>query len=149
MTGNKNNLINYRRWSKGPTIRFAGGGSGSTKGYGDVNLGCITISGVLYVKNLKFNLFSMSQFADKGYFIEIKSDECKLVDFETKKVIMIARRSGGLYTVDWSSANVEKCLVSDHDCVVEKAWLWHKQTSHLNLKLLNKLSKKGTCSWIT
>jgi len=125
MTGDRANLYNYKPCNNGPTIRFAGGELNPTLGLGDVKIGCLTVKGVLHVQDLKFNLFSMSQFADKGYFIEIKSNECRLIDHKSNKVILIARRKGSLYVVDRTSATIERCLVST-SCPAEQAWLWHK-----------------------
>ena len=140
MTGDQANLYNYKPCNNGPTIRFAGGELNPTLGLGDFKIGWLTVKGVLHVQDLKFNLFSMSQFADKGYFIEIKSNECRLIDHKSNKVILIARRKGSLYVVDRTSATIESCLVSTPS-PAEQAWLWHKRTSHLNFKTLNKLSK--------
>ena len=111
MTGNKANLVNYRVCNTGPDIRFAGGELNPTIGVGDLKLGALTISDVLHVDGLKYNLLSMSQFADKGFFVKIKSIICKLVDNESKQVLLVARRKGSLYIVDWASTTTEECLM--------------------------------------
>ena len=92
MTGNRANLVNYKVCNTGPDIRFAGGEVNPTVGFGDLNLGALTISGALHVRRLKYNLLSMSQFADKGFSVKIKSKFCKLIDNESKQVVLVARR---------------------------------------------------------
>ena len=74
MTGNRANLVNYRVCNTGPDIRFAGGEINPTIGIGDLKLGALTISDVLHVEGLKYNLLSMSLFADKGFSVKIKSN---------------------------------------------------------------------------
>ena len=93
MTGNKANLLNYKKVRNGPLIRFAGGDSHPTIGMGDVQIGNTLVQGVLFVQDLEYNLFSMSQFTDKGYTVKIKSNECKLIDDESKQVVLIAKRT--------------------------------------------------------
>ena len=143
MTGDKANLINYRNCSDGPKIMFAGGELNPTLGIGDVKIGKLTIKDVLHVQGLQYNLFSMSQFADKGFSVKIKSKECKLIDNESKQVVLVARRKGSLYVADWASATTETCLMVSQSGHTEKVWLWHKRMSHVNFKSISKLAKKG------
>ena len=142
MTGNKANLLNYKKVRNGPLIRFAGGDSHPTIGMGDVQIGNTLVQGVLFVQDLEYNLFSMSQFTDKGYTVKIKSNECKLIDDESKQVVLIAKRKGNLYVVDRTTAQTDACLMVSQTASLETGWLWHKRLSHLNFKTLNKLSTK-------
>ena len=73
MTGDKANLVDYKACNTGPDIRFAGGELNPSLGFGNVKLGSLTITDILHVKDLKYNLFSMSQFADKGFYCKIQS----------------------------------------------------------------------------
>ena len=123
MTGNKEYLINYRACSNGPSIMFAGGELNPTIGIGDVKIGSLIIKDVLHVQNLQYNLFSMSQFADKGFSVKIKSKECKLIDNESKKVVLVARRNESLYVIDWASATSEIYLMMSQSGHLEKVWL--------------------------
>ena len=41
--------------------------------FGNVKLGSLTITDILHVKGLKYNLLSMSQFADKGFTVTFKA----------------------------------------------------------------------------
>lgn len=133
MTGNKANMLNYKKVRNGPLIRFVVGDSHPTIGMGDVQIGNKLVQGVLFVQDLEYNLFSMSQFTDKGYTVKIKSNECKLIDDESKQVMLIAKRKGNLYVIDRTTAQTAS---------LETGWLWHKHLSHLNFKTLNKLSTK-------
>ena len=111
MTGDKANLIDYKKCNDGPIIRFAGGDENPTIGFGNFKLGALTISEVLHVKVLKYNLLSMSQFADKGFLVKIKSKFCKLIDNESKQTVLVGRRKGSLYVANWASATTEECLM--------------------------------------
>ena len=73
MIGDQANLINYKPCNNGPTIQFAGCELNPTLGLGDVKIGCLTIKGVLRVQDLKFNLFSMSQFAKRVISLRLKA----------------------------------------------------------------------------
>ena len=142
MTGDKANLINYKKCNDGPIIRFAGGDENPTIGFGNLKFGALTISEVLHVKGLKYNLLSVSQLVDKGYTVKIKSKLFKVIDNESKQTVLVARRKGNLYVADWASATTEECLMVSQSGHTEENWLWHKRMSHLNFKTLNKLAKK-------
>ena len=84
----------------------------------------------------------MSQIADKGYSVKIKSKFYKLIDNESKQTVLVARRKGSLYVADWASATTEECIMVSQSGHTEEHWLCHKRMSHLNFKTLNKLAKK-------
>ena len=111
MTGDKANLVNYKACNTGPDIIFVGGELNPSLGFGNVKLGSLAITNVLQVKDLKYNLLSMSQFADKGFTVKFKSKFCKLIDYESKQTVLVARRKGSLYVADWASATTEECLM--------------------------------------
>ena len=111
MTGDKANLVDYKVCNTRPDIRFAGGELNPSLGFDNVKLGSITIIDVLHVKGLKYNLLSMSQFADKEYSVKIKLKFCKLIDNESKQTVLVARRKGSLYVTDWASTTTEECLM--------------------------------------
>ena len=79
MTGRKDHLGNYVKVS-GPTVTFGDNSHGITKGIGTICRGKVEIKDVFYVKGLKFNLLSISQFCDKGYGVEFTSNTCYIKD---------------------------------------------------------------------
>ncbi|GJR69521.1 retrovirus-related pol polyprotein from transposon TNT 1-94 [Tanacetum coccineum] len=63
MTGNRSQLMNFVSKIMG-TVRFRNDNIARIMGYGDYQLGNVTISRVYYVEGLEHNLFSVSQFCD-------------------------------------------------------------------------------------
>jgi len=61
----------------GGTITFGGKQQGNIKGIGKVGKKDSTaIDNVFYVKGLKHNLLSISQFCDSGYSVSFSKDNC-------------------------------------------------------------------------
>ncbi|VFQ71846.1 unnamed protein product, partial [Cuscuta campestris] len=139
MTGDAsllNNLIPY----DGPRVTFGGSNDfGLTKGLGNLVYKGLTIQAVSYVEGLNYNLLSISQFCDKGYFLEFCKDMASLKNISTNEVILTGKRIRNIYEVIWSDVK-EACIISKGD--TNLLWLWHKRLSHLNFKTLNKLSKE-------
>jgi hypothetical protein len=100
-----------------------------------------SISKVLLVESLNYNLLSISQlcemgynylFTDKGVIIFRKNDG----SFAIKGVL---RRK--LYLVDFISEKVEldRCLIAK----INMGWLWHRRQAHIGMRNLHKLQKDG------
>ncbi|GKC18852.1 putative ribonuclease H-like domain-containing protein [Tanacetum coccineum] len=102
---------------------------------------------VYFVKELQFNLFSVSQMCDKKnsvLFIDtgcfVLSPNFKLHD--ESQVLLIIPRKNNMYSVDMKNTIPKECLT----CLVVKAtlyesMLWHRRLGHVNLKTINKLVK--------
>lgn len=60
-----------------------------TKGVGSIKRNGLEIKEISYVKGLKFNLLSTSQFYDKGYTIEFNHNGCKVISIESGKVVFV------------------------------------------------------------
>ncbi|GJU29138.1 hypothetical protein Tco_1172727 [Tanacetum coccineum] len=104
MTGNRSQLMNFAR----------------IMGYGDYQLGNLTISRVYYVEGLGDNLFSVG------------------VD------LLSGSRDTNLYTI-----SLDDMLKTSSICLLSKAsktksWLWHRQLSHLNFACALGKSKKSS-----
>ncbi|KAK8936071.1 hypothetical protein KSP39_PZI013949 [Platanthera zijinensis] len=66
MTGNKDNLINYKS-KLGPKVIFGDSNYGQTEGYRKVKIGAVTFREVAYVNGLKHNFISISQLCDERF----------------------------------------------------------------------------------
>jgi hypothetical protein len=100
-----------------------------------------SISRVLLVESLDYNLLSVSQLCEMGY-------NCL---FTNKGVTIFQRCDGSfvfkgvlrrkLYLVDFISEKVEldTCLIIK----TNMSWLWHRRLAHIGLRNLNKLQKEG------
>ena len=111
MTGNKDNLINYKS-CEGPKVNFGGDGKGDVVGYGDLIIGTIKISNISHVDGLRYNLLSVSQFSDKGCTVEFSDVGCKVVDLSTREVKLTNIRKNNIYVVDWDSIPANTCFVA-------------------------------------
>nr|GFC42783.1 integrase, catalytic region, zinc finger, CCHC-type, peptidase aspartic, catalytic [Tanacetum cinerariifolium] len=63
MTGDRSQLINFVQKFLG-TVKFGNDHVAKITGYGDYQIGNVTISRVYYVEGLGHNLFSVGQFCD-------------------------------------------------------------------------------------
>ncbi|GJX37547.1 retrovirus-related pol polyprotein from transposon TNT 1-94 [Tanacetum coccineum] len=100
------------------TVRFGNDHIARIMGYGDYQLGNVTISRVYYVEGLGYNLFS------------------------------VGSQDINLYTiyVDGMLKTSPICLLSKASKT--KSWLWHSRLSHLNFGTLNKQVKDGLAQGI-
>ena len=140
MTGNKDNLINYRS-CEGPRVNFGGDGKGDVVGKGDLVIGNIKISNISHVQGLRYNLLSVSQFSDKNCTVEFSNEGCKVIDLTSREVKLTGTRKNNIYVADWDSVPTNTCFVAQGG--TETSWLWHKRLSHLNFKTINKLARSG------
>nr|GEU41471.1 reverse transcriptase domain-containing protein [Tanacetum cinerariifolium] len=111
-------------------------------GYGDYQLGNITISRVYYVEGLSHNLFFVGQFYDADLKVAFQKNTCFIRNLEGVDLIS-GSRDTNLYTI-----SLNDMLKTSPICLILKAlktksWLWHHQLSHLNFGCLNKIAKDG------
>ncbi|GJU55361.1 hypothetical protein Tco_1229075 [Tanacetum coccineum] len=88
MTGNKSYLTDYQDIDGG-FVAFAGSPKGGKiTGKGKIRTGKLDFEDVYFVKELKFNLFSVSQMCDKKNSVLFTETECLILspDFKFKKV---------------------------------------------------------------
>nr|GFA64825.1 hypothetical protein [Tanacetum cinerariifolium] len=115
MTGDRSQLINFVQKFLG-TVKFGNDHVAKIMGYGDYQIGNVTISWVYYVEGLWHNLFSVGQFCSRG---------------------------NNLYTLSLQDmmASSPICLLSKESKT--KSWLWHQRLSHLNFGAINHLARQG------
>nr|GEU42204.1 retrovirus-related Pol polyprotein from transposon TNT 1-94 [Tanacetum cinerariifolium] len=81
MTGNCSQLINFISKFLG-TVRFMNDHIAKIIGYGDYQMGNVTILRVYYVKGLGYNLFSVCQFCDSDLEVAFCKHTCFVRDLE-------------------------------------------------------------------
>ncbi|GKC86149.1 putative ribonuclease H-like domain-containing protein [Tanacetum coccineum] len=146
MTGNKSFLTSYQEYDGG--FVFAGsskGGKISSKG--TIRTGNLDFKDMYFVKELKFNLFSLSQMCDKKNSILFTETECLILspDFklpDENQVMLKIPKKDNMYSFDLKNIVPSKGLT----CFIAKATnneskLWHRRLGHINFKTLNKLVK--------
>ncbi|GJR85762.1 retrovirus-related pol polyprotein from transposon TNT 1-94 [Tanacetum coccineum] len=147
MTGNMSYLTDYKEIDSG-YVAFGGnpkGGKITRKG--TIKTGNLDFENVYFVRELKFNLFSVSQMCDKKNSVLFNDTECivlspnfKLID--ESQVLLRVPRKNNMFSVDLKNI-VPK---GDLTCLFAKATydeskLCHRRLGHLNFKTMNKLVK--------
>ncbi|GJS04151.1 putative ribonuclease H-like domain-containing protein [Tanacetum coccineum] len=147
MTGNMSYLTDYEEIDGG-YVTFGGNPKGEKiTGRGTIKTGNLDFENVYFVKELKFNLFSVSQMCDKKNSVLFNDTECivlspnfKLTD--ESHVLLKVPRKNNMYSVDLKNIVPKGGLT----CLFAKATsdeseLWHRRLGHINFKTMNKLVK--------
>ncbi|GJV79588.1 putative ribonuclease H-like domain-containing protein [Tanacetum coccineum] len=147
MTGNMSYLIDYEEIDGG-YVAFGGNPKGEKiTGKCTIKTGNLDFENVYFVRELKFNLFSVSQMCDKKNSVLFNDTECivlspnfKLID--ESQVLLRVPRKNNMYSVDLKNIVPKGGLT----CLFAKATsdeskLWHRRLGHLNFKTMNKLVK--------
>nr|GEX73128.1 hypothetical protein [Tanacetum cinerariifolium] len=131
MTGNMSYLSDFKELNGG-YVAFGGNPKGGKiTGKGKIKTGKLDFDNVYFVKELKFNLFSVSQMCDKKNSLPDES-----------QVLLRVPRENNMYNV-----NLKNIVPSrDLTCIFAKTTLdesnlWHRRLAHVNFKTLNKLVK--------
>ncbi|GJR03113.1 putative ribonuclease H-like domain-containing protein [Tanacetum coccineum] len=147
MTGNMSYLTDFEEIDGG-YVAFGGNPKGGKiTGRGTIKTGNLDFENVYFVRELKFNLFSVSQMCDKKNSVLFNDTECivlspnfKLTD--ESHVLLKVPRKNNMYSVDLKNIVPKGGLT----CLFAKATsdeskLWHRRLGHINFKTMNKLVK--------
>ncbi|GJR07207.1 putative ribonuclease H-like domain-containing protein [Tanacetum coccineum] len=147
MTGNMSYLTDYEEIDGG-YVAFGGNPKGGKiTGKCTIKTGNLDFENVYFVRELKFNLFSVSQMCDKKNSVLFNDTECivlspnfKLID--ESQVLLRVPRKNNMYSVDLKNIVPKRGLT----CLFAKATsdeskLWHRRLGHLNFKTMNTLVK--------
>ncbi|GJT63462.1 ribonuclease H-like domain-containing protein [Tanacetum coccineum] len=147
MTGNKDFLIDYQDIDGG-FVAFGGSArGGKITGKGKIRTDKLDFEDVFFVKELKFNLFSVSQMCDKKNSVLFTETECLVLspDFkllDASQVLLRVPRQSNMYSFDLKnvvpSGNLT-CLFAK--AIIDESKLWHRRLGHVNFKTMNKLMK--------
>ncbi|GKA62326.1 retrovirus-related pol polyprotein from transposon TNT 1-94 [Tanacetum coccineum] len=137
MTGNMSYLTNYEEIDGG-YVAFGGNPKGGKiTGKGTIKTGNLDFENVYFVRELKFNLFSVSQMCDKKNSVLFNDTECivlspnfKLID--ESQVLLRVPRKNNMYSVDLKNIVPKGGLT----CLFAKATsdeskLWHRRLENL------------------
>ncbi|GJW53851.1 retrovirus-related pol polyprotein from transposon TNT 1-94 [Tanacetum coccineum] len=124
------------------TVRFKNEQIAKIFGYGDYQLGNVTISRLYYVEGLKHNLFSVVKFCDSDLEVAFRKNTCFIWNLDGVDLLS-GSRDTNMYTIslDDMLKTYPICLLSKASKI--KSWLRHRQLSHLNFGTLNQLAKDG------
>nr|GEY28218.1 hypothetical protein [Tanacetum cinerariifolium] len=137
MTGNISYHSNYEPFDRG-YVSFGQGGCKIT-GKGTIKTGKLEFENVYFVKDLKYNLFSVSQICDNKNSVLFTDSECIVLgrDFKLRddtNVFLKTPRQHNMYSIDLNNIVPHKDLT----CLVAKAStdeseLWHRRLGLLGL----------------
>ncbi|GJY37130.1 ribonuclease H-like domain-containing protein [Tanacetum coccineum] len=114
MTRNKSFLIDYQDIDGG-FITFKGSLiGGKITGKGKIRTGKLDFEDVYFVKEFKFNLFSVSQICDKKNNVLFTKTKCLVLSPDFK-------------------------LLDESQATIDESNLWHRRLGHINFKTMNKL----------
>nr|GEW35304.1 ribonuclease H-like domain-containing protein [Tanacetum cinerariifolium] len=147
ITGNMSYLSDFEELNGG-YVTFRGnpkGGKITVKG--KIKTEKLDFDDVYFVKELKFNLFSVSQMCDKKNNVLFNGIECLVLSSDFKlhdasQVLLRVPKENNMYNVNLKNI----VLFGDLTCLFAKATLdesnlWHKRLGHVNFKTINKLVK--------
>ncbi|GJZ22955.1 ribonuclease H-like domain-containing protein [Tanacetum coccineum] len=145
MTGNKSYLSDYEEIDGG-FVAFGGDPKGcKITGKGKISTDKINFKDVYFVKELKFNLFSVSQTCDKKNSVLFTDTECVVLYLDFKlldenHVLLRVPRKDNMYSVDLKNIVPPgglTCLFAK--ATLDESNLWHMRLRHINFKTMNKL----------
>nr|GEW71127.1 putative ribonuclease H-like domain-containing protein [Tanacetum cinerariifolium] len=147
MTGNMSCLSDFEELN-GRYVAFGGNPKGGTiSGKGKIKTGMLDFEDVYFVKELKFNLFSVSQMCDKKNKVLFTDSECLVLspDFklpDESQVLLRVPRENNMYNVNLKNIVPSRdltCLFAK--VTIDESNLWHRRLGHINFKTINKLVK--------
>nr|GEZ45049.1 ribonuclease H-like domain-containing protein [Tanacetum cinerariifolium] len=147
MTGNMSYLYDFEEINGGYVAFGRNLKGGKISGKGKIRIGKLDFDDVYFGKELKFNLFSVSQMCDKKNNVLFTDTGCIVLSLEFKfldanQVLLRVPRENNMYNVDLKNI----VLSRDLTCLFTKATLdesnlWHRKLGHINFKTINKLVK--------
>nr|GEW79986.1 putative ribonuclease H-like domain-containing protein [Tanacetum cinerariifolium] len=146
MTGNMSYLSDFEELNGGYVTFRGNPKAGKITRKGKIKTGKLDFNDVYFVKELKFNLFSVLQMCDKNNVL-FTDTECLVLSSDFKlpdacQLLLRVPRENNMYNV-----NLRNIVPSgDLTCLFEKATLnesnlWHRRLGHVNFKTINKLVK--------
>nr|GEW10685.1 ribonuclease H-like domain-containing protein [Tanacetum cinerariifolium] len=147
MTGNMSYLSDFEEINGG-YVAFGGNPNGcKIYGKGKIRTGKLDIDDVYFVKELKFNLFGVSQMCDKKNIVLFTDIECIVLSPEFKmsdesQVLLRVPRENNMYNVDLKNivpSGDLTCLFAK--ATLDESNLCHRWLGSINFKTMNKLVK--------
>ncbi|GJU41361.1 putative ribonuclease H-like domain-containing protein [Tanacetum coccineum] len=148
MTRNRSYLTDYEEINGG-FVAFGGNSKGGKiTGKDKIRTGKLDFEDVYFVKELKFNLFSVLQMCDKKNSVLFIDTECVVLspDFklpDESYVLLKVPRKDNMYSVDLKNVVPRgglTCLFAK--VTPDESNLWHMRLGHVNFKIMNKLKGK-------
>ncbi|GJW84409.1 putative ribonuclease H-like domain-containing protein [Tanacetum coccineum] len=145
MTGNKSFLTDYQEIDGGFVAFLGSPKGGKITGKGKIRTGKLDFEDVYFVKEIKFNLFSVSQMCDKKNSVLFTETECLVLSpnfklLDESQVLLKVPRQNNMYSFDLKNVvplGGLTCLFAK--ATIDESNLWHRRLGHINFKTVNKL----------
>nr|GFA62482.1 integrase, catalytic region, zinc finger, CCHC-type, peptidase aspartic, catalytic [Tanacetum cinerariifolium]GFA62527.1 integrase, catalytic region, zinc finger, CCHC-type, peptidase aspartic, catalytic [Tanacetum cinerariifolium] len=127
MTGDRSQLVNFVQKLLG-TVKFGNDHVAKIMGYGDYQIGNVTISQVYYVEGLGHNLFFIGQLCHSDLEVAFRQHTCFIHNLNGVDLLTNSR-GNNLYTL-----SLQDMMASSLICLLSKAsktksWLWHRRVN--------------------
>nr|GEU59822.1 ribonuclease H-like domain-containing protein [Tanacetum cinerariifolium] len=116
MIGNMSYLTDFEEINGGYVVFGRNPKGGNITSKGKIRTCKLDFDDVYIVKEIKFNLFSVSQMCDKKNIVLFTDTECIILSFDFK-------------------------LPNENHATLDESNLWHRRLGHINFKTMNKLVK--------
>nr|GEV69866.1 retrovirus-related Pol polyprotein from transposon TNT 1-94 [Tanacetum cinerariifolium] len=146
MTGDRSQLTNFVDKFLG-MVKFSNDHMAKIMGYGDYQIGNVTISMVYFVDGLGHNLFSVRQFCDSDLEVAFRQHICFIRNL--KGVYLLSGSQGNnLYTL-----SLGDMMKSSPICLLSKAsktksWLWHRRLVNGKKYILVIVDDYSRFTWV-
>ncbi|GJW95067.1 ribonuclease H-like domain-containing protein [Tanacetum coccineum] len=148
MSGNIAHLSDFKDFNGGYVTFGGGANGGKITGKGTIKTDKLDFEDVYFVKELKFNLFSVSQMCDKKNYVLFTDSECLVLSPNFKlpdesQILLKIPRQNNMYSFDMKNIVPKDgltCLVAK--ATSEESMLWHRRLGHVNFKNIINKSKK-------
>ncbi|GJX10443.1 putative ribonuclease H-like domain-containing protein [Tanacetum coccineum] len=120
-------------------------GKGRIIGKGKIKTGTLDFDDVYFCKELKYNLFSVSQMCDKKNNVLFTDTECLVLSSDFKlldesQVLLRVPSKDNIYSVDLKSVVPTRGLTFLFaKAIIDESNIWHRRLRHINYKTMNKL----------
>nr|GEY87275.1 hypothetical protein [Tanacetum cinerariifolium]GEY88281.1 hypothetical protein [Tanacetum cinerariifolium] len=147
MTGNMSYLLDFKEFNRGYVTFGRGENNGRITGKGTILTGNLDFKDVYFVKELKFNLFSVSQICDKKNNVHFTDTECLVLSpnfklHDENQILLRVPRRNNMYSVDMENIIPKDSLTYlVAKATLDESILWHMRLGHINFKNINKLVK--------
>nr|GEV63226.1 putative ribonuclease H-like domain-containing protein [Tanacetum cinerariifolium] len=147
ITGNISYLSNFEELNGG-YVAFGGNTmGGKINGKGKIKTGKLDFDDVYFLKELKFNLFSVSQLCDKKNSVLFTDTECLVLSPDFKlpnesQILLKVPRENNMYNVNLKNIVPSRdltCLFAKE--TIDESNLWHRRLGYMNFKTMNELVK--------
>ncbi|GJZ71873.1 retrovirus-related pol polyprotein from transposon TNT 1-94 [Tanacetum coccineum] len=141
MFGDRSQLTNFVHKLLG-TVKFGNDQVAKIMGYGDYQIGNVTISRVYYVEGLGHNLFLVGQFCNSNLEVAFRKHTCFVRNLEGVD-LLLGSRGTNLYSLSIGDMMASSPICLFLKATKTKSWLWHRRLSHLNFGAINHLARHG------